>query len=300
MPTARYQPSRFSSQPIRQRRWRDRRHLNNKTKKASLMSHTAQAPQIEQAATFLVDLWNRRARCAAIPAESRPATRTEGYAVQSAMAALQPHPVFGWKIAATSAAGQAHIGVDGPLAGRLFTDRVLADGAEVTLDKNLMLVAEIEFAFRFGRTLSPRAQPYSVDEVLDAVTCVHPSIEVPDSRYDDFVTAGAPQLIADNACANLFVLGPRANEWRKFDYVNQAIPVTLNGEPVDAGYGRNVLGDPRVALTWLVNELSSIGIACEQDQVVTTGTCRVPVTVKPGDRIAADFGPLGTVGCRFS
>jgi 2-keto-4-pentenoate hydratase len=169
----------------------------------------------------------------------------------------------------------------------------------VTLDNNLMRVAEIEFEFRFARTLPPLTKPYLVQEVLEAVACVHPSIEVPDSRYNDFVQAGEAQLIADNACANLFVLGPRADDWQDFDYVNEAVSVRLNGEIVESGFGRNVLGDPRVALTWLVNELSALGIACEAGQVVTTGTCRVPVTVKPGDVVEADFGELGKVGCRF-
>ncbi len=255
--------------------------------------------QVASAAEFLLGLWTGRGRCDAMPQDVRPTTRAEGYAVQRKMGVLQGHPQFGWKIAATSVDGQRHIGVDGPLGGSLYTDRLLQDGAAVTLDKNLMLVAEIEFAFRFARTLAPRAQPYTMDEVLDAVACVHPSIEVPDSRYNDFVTAGAPQLIADNACANLFVLGPRADDWRGFDYVNEEIKVTLNGEPTGSGFGRNVLGDPRIGLTWLVNELSALGIACEQDQIVTTGTCRVPVTVKPGDRVDADFGVLGKVGCSF-
>lgn len=255
--------------------------------------------EVARAAEVLLELWTSRGRCDALPPEVRPATRTEGYAVQRALAALQGHAQFGWKIAATSVDGQRHIGVDGPLGGCLFADRVLPNGAAVTLDNNLMRVAEIEFAFRFARTLAPRAQPYTLDEVLDAVACVHPSIEVPDSRYEDFVTAGAPQLIADNACANLFVLGPRADDWRGFDYVNAEIFVTLNGAPTGSGFGRNVLGDPRVGLTWLVNELAALGVACEQDQVITTGTCRVPVTVQPGDRVDADFGVLGKVGCRF-
>lgn len=255
---------------------------------------------IVRAAEVLLGLWQQRERCNGLPADMRPRDRREGYAVQQALSAKQSHARFGWKIAATSAAGQAHIGVDGPLAGSLYADRVLQDGAQVTLHNNPMLVAEIEFAFRFARTLEPRADAYTVDEVLDAVACVHPSIEVPDSRYEDFVTAGAPQLIADNACANLFVLGPRADDWRGFDYLNEAIAVTLNGQAIDVGYGRNVLGDPRVALAWLVNELASLGIACEAGQVVTTGTCRVPVAVKSGDRVEADFGVLGKVSCRFA
>jgi 2-keto-4-pentenoate hydratase len=177
---------------------------------------------------------------------------------------------------------------------------VLADGASVSLAGNLMRVAEIEFAFCFGQRLAPRASGYTTPEVLDAVSTMHPSIEIPDSRFENFVTAGAPQLIADLACANLFVLGPGQSDWRDFDYIDAAIQIKQNDAAVDPGFGRNVLGDPRVALTWLVNELSRLGIACEPGQFVTTGTCRVPVTVRPNDRIHADFGVLGQVSCSFS
>jgi 2-keto-4-pentenoate hydratase len=220
--------------------------------------------------------------------------------VQQAFAERHGVSVAGWKIAATSIEGQKHIGVDGPLAGRLFADRVLADGANVSLTDNLMRVAEIEFAFCFGERLAPRAAGYTTPEVLDAISTMHPSIEIPDSRFEDFVTAGAPQLIADLACANLFILGPGQSDWRDFDYLDAAIEVKQNDVAVDPGFGRNVLGDPRVALTWLVNELSRLGIACQPGQFVTTGTCRVPITVRPEDRINADFGVLGRVSCSFS
>jgi 2-keto-4-pentenoate hydratase len=252
------------------------------------------------AAENLYPLWQDKTRCLSLPEAIRPRDRLEGYGVQQAFAERHGVAVAGWKIAATSIDGQRHIGVDGPLAGRLFADRVLANGARVPLTGNLMRVAEIEFAFRFGQRLAPRAAPYITTEVLEAVSTMHPSIEIPDSRFEDFVTAGAPQLIADNACANLFVLGVGTTDWRDFDYIDTAIQITQNEALVDPGFGRNVLGDPRVALTWLVNELSQLGIACEPDQFVTTGTCRIPLTVAPHDRIHADFGVLGSVSCSFS
>ena len=254
----------------------------------------------QEAARTLHGLWTRRARFAALPESIRPATRREGYAVQQAFEQINGQTVSGWKIAATSVDGQRHINVDGPLAGRIYQDRLLPVGSNVSLQNNLMQVAEIEFAFRFAHDLPPRATDYTVDDVLAAVASVHPSIEIPDSRYEDFVKVGTAQLIADNACACLFILGPSATDWKDFDYLNQAVTVTLNGEAIDSGYGRNVLGDPRVALTWIVNELSSIGVTMKADQFVTTGTCRVPVKVQPGDTVQADFGKLGQVGCSFS
>src|SRR5688572_17600905 len=138
----------------------------------------------------------------------RPRTREEGYAVQARLEERSAAPLFGWKIAATSAAGQAHINVTGPLAGRLLREKAYDSGAALPFGVNHMKVDDAEFAFRMGRDLSPRAKPYSVDEVLGAVATLHPAIEVPDSRFDDFTIVGAPQLIADNACAHLFVLGP--------------------------------------------------------------------------------------------
>ncbi len=46
-------------------------------------------------------------------------------------------------------------------------------------------------------------------DVMAAVDSLHPAIELPDSRNLDFARVGAPQLIADNACAGWFILGER-------------------------------------------------------------------------------------------
>ena len=65
------------------------------------------------------------------------------------------------------------------------------------------------------------------------------------------------------------------------------------------GTGRNVLGDPRMALLWLVNELSGLGVSIEPGQFVSTGTCTVPLAVQPGDAVQADFGVLGRISLQL-
>ena len=259
------------------------------------------ATQARAASELLVRHWRSGTVLDALPEPLRPATRAEGYAIQAELEALSAKPLWGWKIAATSTAGQRHIGVDGPLAGRLLAEMVHADGATLPFGANRMRVAEAEFAFRMARDLPPRAEAYTVEEVLGAVAALHTAIEVPDSRFVDFATAGAAQLLADNACAHQFVLGPEAPAtWRGMDLAAHRVIGRVTGRLEREGVGANVLGDPRIALAWLANELSRHGMTLAAGQVVTTGTCLVPMDVAPGDEVEVEYGALGRVGIRFA
>lgn len=263
---------------------------------------TTVAPALDTAAAsrLLRRHWQSGERLPALPPDLRPSTRAEGYAIQAELEEPGLAPVAGWKIAATSRAGQLHIGVDGPMAGRIPADRVLPPGAEIPLDGNLMRVAEVEFVFRMARTLAPRSASYGRDEVLAAVGTLHTGIEVPDSRFADFAAVGAPQLIADDACAHLFVLGPVCPEgWRDLDLAAERPRASVGGRYEREGLGANVLGDPREALVWIVNELSAIGVPLAAGQFVTTGTCMAPLEIRPGDLVVADYGGLGSVSARF-
>jgi len=251
---------------------------------------------VELAAATLWWNWQQLSRIKELPEDARPRDRAAGYAVQAKLAELSRQSVVGWKIAATSTAGQAHIHVDGPLAGRLLKNRVLTPGATVSLQGNLMRVAEAEFVFRLGRDLKRRAQPYEMPEVMEAVEAMHLGIEIPDSRYEDFTVVGAPQLIADDACAAWFILGPAVEtKWSTFDLAKHKVAGYRNDQLVSQGAGSNVLGDPRIALTWLVNELAQFADGVRAGEVVTTGTCIPPIPVNPGDHVRMDFGEFGSL-----
>jgi 2-keto-4-pentenoate hydratase len=256
--------------------------------------------QIAAASRTLHDHWREGTKLGALEPSQRPRDRADGYAIQALLEQTSAGGLFGWKIAATSEAGQKHINVDGPMAGRILPETVIPDGGTASMAGNEMRVGEPEFAFRMAKDLPPRSEPYTVQQVLDAVGTLHPAIEIPDSRFSDFISAGAAQIIADNACAHLFVLGPPTSaNWRALDLVEQRPIITLR-EKQFIGHGKNVLGDPRIALTWLANELRQLGVTLRAGQIVTTGTCHPPLPIQSGDLFAVDFGVLGKVSVGFS
>src|SRR5882757_4892088 len=255
--------------------------------------------QIEAASKTLHDHWRAGTKFERLETRLRPRDRAEGYAIQAALENYSAACLFGWKIAATSEAGQKHINVEGPMAGRILSETIIPDGGTASMAGNEMRVAEPEFAFRMRADLPPRPSAYTVDDVLAAVDTLHPAIEIPDSRFADVVNAGEAQIIADNACAHLFVLGaPTIVNWRTLDLVEQRPVIALRGAQY-VGHGRNVLGDPRLALAWLANELRQLDITLRAGEVVTTGTSHPPLPIRSGDRVAADFGVLGKVSVGF-
>lgn len=234
-----------------------------------------------------------------IPEEVRPRTRAEGYAVQRHFAD-RTSAVVGWKIAATSQAGQDHLQVAGPLAGRVLAERFLEPGRPVPLDGNFMNLAELEFAFRMSADFAPRDTAYSEADVLDGTGDLLLSWEIPSTRFDAVEAVGEAQLIADNACGFHLVVAPAADQdWKGVDLAAETPTATHNSGLVHDGAGHRVLGGPVPALTWLVNELSGQGITLEAGQLVTTGTCAMPVPIAPGDTVTGDYGRFGVLAVDF-
>ncbi|MEQ3554631.1 fumarylacetoacetate hydrolase family protein [Pseudonocardia nematodicida] len=240
--------------------------------------------------------WTTGERLAELPELLRPRTLAEGFTAQSRLSE-RAGPSYGWKLAATAAAGQAHIGVDAPLPGPLFERFRHAPGDVVPAHDLHMAVAEAEFAFRMGAAVGPGA---SAAELRDAVAAVHCAVELPDSRFADFAVAGAPQLVADAACAGRFVLGPEISGALDLDLAATptALEVELPGGHADRamGSGAAVLSDPWTALAWLGEALPRYGSGLRAGDVVTTGTTTVPMAIRPGARVRATFGDGGSLG----
>jgi len=211
--------------------------------------------------------------------------------------------VIGSKIACTNVTAQRQLSVDSPFAGRLlsafFFESSPGRPARIDASKFFMRVVEAEFAFEMAQDLPPTSAPRSRQEIAAAVKGVIPGIEIVDSRFDDWLTIGAPSLIADNACNAAWVRGSVLTEWESIDLAAQAVRVTVNGKLLREGSGRNVLGHPMNALEWLANNLSARGLGLKAGQYITTGVTTEVYMAERGDRITADFGPVGSVDVEF-
>jgi 2-keto-4-pentenoate hydratase len=90
------------------------------------------------------------------------------------------------------------------------------------------------------------------------------------------------------------IIGEAFDEsWRGLDLADHDVRALKGDEIVATGAGRAALGDPRLALHWLVNEVARYAEGIKAGDIVTTGTCVVPVPIEVGDHVIADYGTLG-------
>ena len=264
---------------------------------------------IAKAASELVAARRDRKPIEAISADCRPSSADDGYAVQKAFIAAWNDKVAGWKAGATLKAVQDRFGLDQPFLGPMFASTIMQSPvAGQAADFNLSpgpdgthpTSVEVEFAFRLGRDLPPKAGGYSETEVLDAVAALVPAMEIITPRYTA-VPVGTPgQALADSGLNGGIVLGSPVSGWLDIDYPSFATKLVVDGKTVVEGTGNLVLGHPFKSLVWLVNNLGRLGHSLTRGQVLTTGSMTGIYAVPQGSEAIGDFGRLGKVTARFS
>ncbi|MBV9522081.1 MAG: fumarylacetoacetate hydrolase family protein, partial [Alphaproteobacteria bacterium] len=223
-----------------------------------------------------------------LPADCRPRSIEEAYAIQAAVAARNG-PIRAWKTGAPSPEADASF-------APIFT--VVASPSRFPAAAQRLFGIEAELAFRMGRDLPPRKTPYARAEVIAAIAAMHPAVELVESRFADWREVDALSKLADNQSNGALVYGPAIPDWEKVELIRPPLTVAIDGAILARTSGNNG-GDPLRLLTALAAHCASSGEGLRAGDFVTTGSLMGVVFGKPGAEIVADFGRLGTVRLGF-
>jgi 2-keto-4-pentenoate hydratase len=230
-----------------------------------------------------------------------PPDRNIAYRIAGMVADELGWEVAGWKIAATGQEMQRQLRTDQPIYGRVYAPLVRASPVSVEHAKQCSPIPEVEYQARLGADLPPRAKPYTLDEVSDAVASLHPGLELAECRFThDAQFPPLPAILADGAGSGTIVYGPAIEDWRRRDIADREVVLSCDGVERRRGTARAALEHPMVPLTWLANELSRTGIGLRAGQMVSTGTLTGMLRPRAGETYVADFGPFGSVTATYA
>ena len=200
--------------------------------------------------------------------------------------------LVGAKLGLTSKVKQRVMKVDAPLYGWVTSSMLGEYGEPVDLARFIHPRVEPEIAFLLGRDVET---PATVTGVLAATESVFGAVDVLDSRYANF-RFRLPDVIADNASAALFLLGPRAVPPAEIEDLRLVgCVLRVNGDVAETAAGAATMGHPAAAVAWLANRLATRGQALTAGMLVFSGGLTEPVPLAPGVSVAAELDGLGAI-----
>ena len=245
-------------------------------------------------ATLLARLRTEKIQQSGLKEELIPPSKEVAYRVAHLVEQELGWKVKGWKIAATNTEMQRALRTDTPIYGRVYSQFIKQSPVTVNFDDLSSPIPEAEYQVLLGKDLPPRADDYNISEVADAVSSVHPGLELAECRFlHDKKFPPLEAILADGAGSGRLVYGPPIVDWKNIDIANNEVSLLRNGNLQRKGTALKALEHPLIPLTWLANELSRTGIGMKTGQLVSTGTLTRMLMPKKGETFIADFGVLG-------
>ncbi len=266
---------------------------------------TLSKADIQQAANDLYEAEKSRQAIDPVTLTHPNMDMDDAYAIQSSWVeqkVADGRQVIGYKIGLTSRAMQEAMKIDVPDYGVLLDDMLFDNGADIRAADFIDPRIEVEFAFVLKERLF--GDKLSIDDVMNATDYVVPALELiaarshrvhPESGY----TRTVFDTISDNAANAGIILGEQRLQPGERDLRWCGALCYQNDVLEETGLAAGVLDHPANGICWIARRFAPHGISLEPGQILLSGSFTRPIKVKSGDRIRADYGPLGDIRCQF-
>ena len=210
--------------------------------------------------------------------------------------------VKGFKVGPAKVADFSKWGLKHPGSGPVFIVLEGTSARPATYFSEHLQVIEAEIGMIIGTDIVPRNTPYSMQEVYDHIEKFACTFEFVGSRLG-FEGAKPVHHIADCAKNVAVVVGETrsARTMNPNDLPKLSVSISKNDKVIGTGYGESgsFRSSPMESMTWLVNKLSSQGVALREGDVVVTGACTLTKDIEYGATYTAKFDGIGSVSCQL-
>lgn len=254
---------------------------------------------IDQIASELAEADRTRELIPRITKRFPDATVEDSYEIQGVWRDQQiaaGRRLVGRKIGLTSKAMQAATGITEPDYGVMFDDTVYENGSIIDYNRFLNVRIEVELAFLLK---APLEGPHcSIFDVLRATEYVVPALEILNSHIE-LEGRTIVDTISDNAAYGGMVIGGNPTKPDAVDLRWVSALLYKNETIEETGVAAGVLNHPATGVAWLANKFHQHGSRLEAGELILAGSFTRPMWVEQGDSVLCDYGPMGTVSCRF-
>ena len=241
---------------------------------------------LQEAANLLVQAHHSQQPLVELPIHCRPNTFEQAYAIQDLVLA-QLGPIGGWKVGAASPEAE-------PTCAPLPRSHIQVGPTRLDGSKFRLRGVEVEAGAVLQHDLPPRPQPYTLDEVLQAIGYVCVAIEMVESRFQNRDQVGRLSTLADLASHGAAIYLPTGitphpvTAWQL-----PQVRLQLDSGHTLASLSENPAGEVTRLLVWLANHTSRRKTGLLRGQLIITGSCLPLLAARAVDTIHAELAGIG-------
>ena len=226
-----------------------------------------------------------------LPPDLQPTTLVEAAYVQDTL--VQSYgDIGGWKIGAANAEAN-------PTFAPMPRAWIIPGGAILHGPINRYRGVEAEVAFLVAEDILPRAQPYTLEDLLPHIASCHPVIEILESAFADPDKVSNLSRQADLVMHGGLVYGLPCPEWKTIDFARETVVLAIDGSVRVERTGSNPAGNLLRLLPYLANEGAARTGGLRAGQWITTGSWTGNTQALASVAIDVHFSNLGRVTTRF-
>ena len=197
---------------------------------------------------------------------------------------------IGWKVGFNVPSVQEAFGIRQPVTGFMTTRSLVPAGEPHSLAGATTPMAEPEVAVHIGASVDAGCDR---EEAAAAIAALGPAIEIADVHP---LTNDVERVVAMNAYHRAVSFGDPVSGV-ELDEVTAR--VTYNGQPLGDPDPTDTTLDPVAAVQLAAATIATGGERLRPGDRIITGSLVPPPVVSPGDELALDLGPLGSLALRF-
>ena len=221
------------------------------------------------------------------------------YAVQRIVTAQRKgwgDRIVGRKIGLTAKSVQQQLGVDEPDYGCLWSSQAYGDGEVLKLSPFIKPKLEAEVAIVLERDVTNADA--TLADLIGATAYALPAFEIVDSRVQNW-DIKLFDTVSDNASGAGYVLGAEPRRLDQISLRDAKMMLWQDEKEVSKGSGRECMGHPLNAATWLARRLAEMGDPFRAGDIILTGALGPMVAVEAGARYEMEIQGLGRVAVQF-
>ena len=205
--------------------------------------------------------------------------------------------VIGYKIGCTNRSIQKELGVNNPIFGPIFKNKIFENNKKVSIKQFIKVGVECEIYVTISKDINENTN-FNINNIQNFIGNYGVSLELVENRFFDIKKNKIEHVIIDGSLGNSIILGKGiSNNLGNFSkFIGRLF---INNKEVYSNFADTILGDPLNALLWYFDQKLYLNKIIKKNEIISLGSITPLLWIDGPCNVKAVIDGLGECSINF-